>query len=66
VFAAVTNWGRLGRALVVVATFAFGALHHVLSPHAYLWALTAWAVAWTASASWRTHHMDLSRLGLPR
>jgi low temperature requirement protein LtrA len=66
VFAAVTHWGRLGRALVVVATFAFGALHHVLSPHPYLWALTAWAVVWTASASWRTRHMDLSRLGLPR
>jgi low temperature requirement protein LtrA len=66
VFAAVTHWGRLGRSLVVVATFWFGALHHVLSPHAYLWALTAWAVVWTASASWRTRHMDLSRLGLPR
>jgi low temperature requirement protein LtrA len=66
VFAAVTHWGRLGRSLVVVATFGFGGLHHVLAPHAYLWALAAWAVVWTASASWRTHHMDLSQFGLGR
>jgi low temperature requirement protein LtrA len=65
VFAAVTHWGRLGRLLVVLATFGFGALHGVLSPHAYVWALAAWVVAWTASASWRTHHMDLSRLTQP-
>jgi low temperature requirement protein LtrA len=66
VFAAVTWWGRLGRTLIVVATFWFGALHHVVGPHAYLWALTAWVVLWTGSASWRTHHMDLSRLSAPR
>lgn len=65
VFAAVTTWGRLGRSAVVIATFAFGALHVAVSPHTYLWALTAWVVVWTASASWRTHHMDLSTLAQP-
>jgi low temperature requirement protein LtrA len=66
VFAAVTHWGRLGRSLIVIATFWFGTLHDVLSPHAYLWVLTGWAVVWTASASWRTHHMDFELLSRPR
>ena len=30
------------RALLLVATFQLGRLHHVLSPHEYLWLLTAW------------------------
>jgi low temperature requirement protein LtrA len=61
VFAAATRLGRLGRSLVVVATFWMGTLHQALSPHAYVWVLTGWVVVWTASASWRTHHMDLRR-----
>jgi len=30
------------RALLLVATFQLGRLHHVLTPHEYLWLLTAW------------------------
>ncbi len=31
------------RFLLVLLTFKFGQLHHVLGPHGYLWALAAWA-----------------------
>jgi low temperature requirement protein LtrA len=36
--------GGAVRALMVAATFALGALHGVLSPHAYLWLVAVWAV----------------------
>jgi hypothetical protein len=32
------------RVVVLVATFQLGRLHHVLSPHEYLWLLAAWVV----------------------
>ena len=32
------------RALLLVATYQLGRLHHVLTPHEYLWLLTAWVV----------------------
>ena len=34
----------LVRALLLVATFQLGRLHHVLTPHEYLWLLSAWVV----------------------
>jgi low temperature requirement protein LtrA len=43
--AAGTRIGGAARALLLVATFALAGLHGVLSQHAYLWLLTAWAVA---------------------
>jgi low temperature requirement protein LtrA len=39
------------KTLLVVATFALGGLHDVLSPHAYLWLLTGWAVVCAALAT---------------
>jgi low temperature requirement protein LtrA len=36
------------RTLVLIATFQLGRLHEALSPHAYLWLLTAWGVACAA------------------
>jgi len=36
--------GGLARLAIVIATFQLGRLHAVLSPHAYLWLLTGWAV----------------------
>ena len=32
------------RALLLVATYQLGRLHHVLTPHEYLWLLAAWVV----------------------
>ncbi len=34
----------LVRALLLIATFQLGRLHHALTPHEYLWLLTAWVV----------------------
>jgi low temperature requirement protein LtrA len=60
------------RALLLVATFSLGRLHTVLSPHAYLWLLTAWAVmcaVLTTRTSGRVEDADLERYlsrGRPR
>jgi low temperature requirement protein LtrA len=43
-----TRAGGIARALLLVATFNLGRLHDDLSPHAYLWLLTAWVVACAA------------------
>lgn len=42
--------GGAARVLLLVATFALGNLHGVLSPHAYVWVVAAWAVGCAALA----------------
>ncbi len=43
-FGTSSRLGRALRVLVVVATFWLGWLHHVASPHVYLWIVALWAV----------------------
>jgi len=39
------------RVLLLIATFQLGRLHHALSPHEYIWAVTAWTVMCAALAT---------------
>ncbi len=52
------------RTLLLVATFSLGRLHTALSPHAYLWLLTAWVVmcaVLTTRTSGRVEDADIER-----
>jgi low temperature requirement protein LtrA len=42
------------RVIALIATFQLGRLHHVLSPYAYVWLLTAWVVACAVVMTRRT------------
>jgi len=39
------------RVLLLIATFQLGRLHHALSPHEYIWTVTAWTVMCAALAT---------------
>jgi hypothetical protein len=41
----------LVRTPLLLATFQLGRLHHVLSPHEYLWLVTGWVVVCAALAT---------------
>jgi low temperature requirement protein LtrA len=53
---------RVVRFVMILATFAFGVLHHWVSPHVYLALLAAWVVFWVGTASWEAHHGELEAL----
>jgi low temperature requirement protein LtrA len=57
-----SRMGRAIRFVMVIATFAFGTLHHWVSPHVYLALLAAWVVFWVGTASWEAHHGELEAL----
>jgi hypothetical protein len=46
------RWCRGARVAVTAVTYAFGALHFVLSPAAYLCVLAAWGAANVALTAW--------------
>jgi low temperature requirement protein LtrA len=52
-FAVATRVGHFARLAVVVATFELGWLEDVVSPHAFLVIVAAWAVGCAATTSWR-------------
>jgi low temperature requirement protein LtrA len=52
-FAVATRLEHFARLAVVIATFELGQLEGVVSPHAFLIILAAWAVGCAAVSSWR-------------
>jgi low temperature requirement protein LtrA len=52
--AASTRISGFVRVLLLIATFQLGRLHTVLSPHEYLWVLSAWVVMCAVLATRRT------------
>ena len=60
-----TRAGGLARALLLVATFNLGRLHDTLSPHAYLWLLTAWVVGCAVLARGAPQRFDARLEGAP-
>jgi low temperature requirement protein LtrA len=52
-FAVATTLGHFARVALVIATFELGQLEDVVSPHAFLWILAAWAIGCAALSTWR-------------
>ena len=57
--------GAVARSSLLVATFQLGRLQPALSPHAYLWLLTAWVVM-CAALTTRTARDDEPAGGVDR
>ena len=56
-----THAGRLARVALLIAIFSLGRLHDTVSPHTYLWLLTALAVVCAGVAMRRGDDMDVER-----
>jgi len=52
-FAVATRAGHFARVAVVIATFELGQLQDVVSAHAFLWIVAAWAIACAGLTTWR-------------
>jgi low temperature requirement protein LtrA len=60
--AAKTHGARVLRLLLLIAIFQLGRLHEALSPHAYLWLLSALAVVCAALSMRRATKEDMDRM----
>lgn len=57
--------GGAVRVLLLVATFALHRLHTLMSPHAFLWVVAAWAVGCAALAVRAGRFFEDQRFGEP-